>query len=1041
LDESLPGPAIGVTEREAVEDVEDQHERKVAADRGRSMTARQRQASGSVAATVPAESSPANGVVNGEAASFRWADWFAGASADQRAAALALAERQGLLYLQQLPASHGKTQRGAGAQPVLVPFLTRLLTGKSEALSPVSDEPLAWFDPHLDPMQREAVRRALNTPDVCLLRGLPGTGKSRVVTEAVVQAARRGWRILLLAPTAPAVDVVLERLAGCADVLPIRLLAADESASTLPPAVRGLTLPEQRRAFRASALAGARQARRLAEETCQRRLRDAAIWPQLPPIAERHTEVEARLRTLMQRTAAVSGEVEREAAALPSVAKGSPSGPFAAELVELHKRVAAALAESQAAHQVVREKQDALRHEMTTLTAQLIALEPKCRARAEQRWWTLAYWTGGSAPQQREAAQARQLNLDAELRDLGNALVALAEQRRKQDATHEAERQDLIRGEVERRQQEFSAELTMLERERQLLRATWQPLCEAIEPAELRPAELSTAAIEAARQRWQPQSQRDDEGCQFARQWADYLERAGDELLPRLPALANVLAGPIGALARGREGPEASDTGYDLVIVEEAEMVTESELLRLAIHAPRMLLVGHAAQELPAASGTGRAPPRGLHSLQPLPGCWGRLWQALADDLGAMPYTWQREGERLVCHLAAVRPEDVRHLESEGLADAPEIELNILNLPRCRPVLARVSFPGQFTIPQATAFINRELEELPIQPLGRTAWWQETDGAWVLHLGPLATAITDRVDLGAGVGMGLIAEGQDYAGRATRLDFSKADGWDRAAARRWLQARLQLRDRERTVFLQVPHRMVRPLAEVVGPLLFPEVCLCKALGTQAATETPFEFVAVPAPRQAEWPREGAGLEQDLSAGRHGDRVPSELRAELPRKGLVNFLEAQALIRRLERWAQTPAELGASGSGTPSVLVLALYEAQAEMLRRLTARSPILQARTFALEISVPGQAHHRECDVLVLSLTRSHAHRCVPYGEDIADLAMALTRARQRLLVFGDLGTLFKRTQWQGPLDHLDAPEAHLEGLHLSRLLQQIQSA
>jgi hypothetical protein len=251
---------------------------------------------------------------------------------------------------------------------------------------------------------------------------------------------------------------------------------------------------------------------------------------------------------------------------------------------------------------------------------------------------------------------------------------------------------------------------------------------------------------------------------------------------------------------------------------------------------------------------------------------------------------------------------------------------------------------------------------------------------------------------------------------------------------------LQLLDRERSVFLQVPHRMVRPLAEVVGPLLFPEAFLCKVLEPPPAAETPFEFVAVPALRRAEWPREGAGLEQDLSAGRHGDRVPSELRAELPRKGLVNFLEAQALIRRLERWAQTPAELGANGSGTPSVLVLALYEAQAEMLRRLTARSPILQARKFALEISVPGQACHRECDVLVLSLTRSHAHRCVPYGEDSADLAMALTRARRRVLVFGDLGTLFKRTQWQGALDHLDAPAAHVEGVHLSRLLQRVQS-
>src|SRR5205807_6892066 len=103
-----------------------------------------------------------------------------------------------------------------------------------------------------------------------------------------------------------------------------------------------------------------------------------------------------------------------------------------------------------------------------------------------------------------------------------------------------------------------------------------------------------------------------------------------------------------------------------------------------------------------------------------------------------------------------------------------------------------------------------------------------------------------------------------------------------------------------------------------------------------------------------------------------------------------------------------------GSAPPAVLVLALSEAQAELLRRLTARSPVLQNRPFHLEISVPGEVRHRECDVLVVSLTRSHPHRCVPLGEDATDLALALTRVRQRLLIFGDTGTLMRPAQWQG---------------------------
>ena len=41
----------------------------------------------------------------------------------------------------------------------------------------------------------------------------------------------------------------------------------------------------------------------------------------------------------------------------------------------------------------------------------------------------------------------------------------------------------------------------------------------------------------------------------------------------------------------------------------------------------------------------------------------------------------------------------------------------------------------------------------------------------------------------------------------------------------------------------------------------------------------------------EWPREGAGLELDLSASRHADRLPVGLRPGLPARGFVNYLEA------------------------------------------------------------------------------------------------------------------------------------------------------
>ena len=196
----------------------------------------------------------------------------------------------------------------------------------------------------------------------------------------------------------------------------------------------------------------------------------------------------------------------------------------------------------------------------------------------------------------------------------------------------------------------------------------------------------------------------------------------------------------------------------------------------------------------------------------------------------------------------------------------------------------------------------------------------------------------------------------------------------------------------------------------------------------------FEFIAVPPFSKHEWPREGAGLELDLTASRHADRLPVGLRPGLPARGFVNYLEAQALIRKLEAWSQKEA--------TPScaVAVLALYEGQVELLRRLIEQSEILRARSFPLEVAQPSRMHQRECDVVFLSLTRSHAHRCVAFGEDAKELPLALTRARARLLVFGDPGALCKRAGWHGPLDQLDAQSAQQELLRCARLLDYLQT-
>ena len=50
-------------------------------------------------------------------------------------------------------------------------------------------------------------------------------------------------------------------------------------------------------------------------------------------------------------------------------------------------------------------------------------------------------------------------------------------------------------------------------------------------------------------------------------------------------------------------------------------------------------------------------------------------------------------------------------------------------------------------------------------------------------------------------------------------------------------------------------------------------------------------------------------------------------------------------------------------------------------------------------------------------------------------LALALTRAHTRILLFGDPGTLVRRSQWDGPLEQLDAVAAGQEKHLLNQLV------
>jgi hypothetical protein len=459
------------------------------------------------------------------------------------------------------------------------------------------------------------------------------------------------------------------------------------------------------------------------------------------------------------------------------------------------------------------------------------------------------------------------------------------------------------------------------------------------------------------------------------------------------------------------------------------------------------------------------------------------------------------EKDRLCCRLRPVSAEQRQWLAIEHVADFPDIELRILSAPHGQPVLAEIVFPPSFSIDRAKHYIFQELEELAVQPTGSTLCWLDQEDRLVLRLADRDLIHGPSIDLAPGVREILgttTQEGNGSQGPAAVwqtccLEFDRAAGWNRPRASEWLRQHLGLRDLGRTIRLDICYRMQPTLASWVSDFLSDgpvereatAVLYPVQAGERNGWSAPVEFLPVPLPREAVGTQEparpgagqrkaslaspssrppelsqvrltlkgGAGLEIDLAEPRHRERLPVELRAGLPNQGFVNYAEAQAVVRTLAGFIQESARQGREGEKLvvawspdhattrgPAVAILALYPAQAELIRRLLHEEPALAAHGHEIEVGIPADFRQREAEVVFVSLTRSHTHRAVPFGEGPQMLALALTRARSQLVLFGDLGTLVRRSQWEGPLEHLDEEAAARERQLISRLVHGLQT-
>lgn len=120
---------------------------------------------------------------------------------------------------------------------------------------------------------------------------------------------------------------------------------------------------------------------------------------------------------------------------------------------------------------------------------------------------------------------------------------------------------------------------------------------------------------------------------------------------------------------------------------------------------------------------------------------------------------------------------------------------------------------------------------------------------------------------------------------------------------------------------------------------------------------------------------------------------------------TNPEEAALLIRHL---TQTVAQLSPFYTPTnfPSIAVISPYKQQLLVLNEQLNHVPDLQPYRAAISVNTIDSFQGQERDIVYISMTRSNDRGEIGFLSDIRRMNVAMTRARKKLVVIGDSGTL-----------------------------------
>ena len=121
--------------------------------------------------------------------------------------------------------------------------------------------------------------------------------------------------------------------------------------------------------------------------------------------------------------------------------------------------------------------------------------------------------------------------------------------------------------------------------------------------------------------------------------------------------------------------------------------------------------------------------------------------------------------------------------------------------------------------------------------------------------------------------------------------------------------------------------------------------------------------------------------------------------------ITNPEEAAFLFKHLR---QLTADLSAhyTPDNFPSIAIISPYRQQVQILKELLPHSTALQLYSHKISVNTIDSFQGQERDIVYISMARSNTEGKIGFLSDIRRMNVAMTRARKKLVVIGDSGTL-----------------------------------